>query len=272
MLSRITAILVTFESAERIAEAINSIPKGVRTIVVDNASRDDTIKQAKLANPLVEIIANSTNEGFGRANNQGLEITETDYVVLQNPDAVWHEGALEAAINLFDEFPNVAALCAKRRDNEKERIYDVDFIGGVFFFRMSALKKIGFFDPKIFLFSEDIDICLRLRNAGFRVCRSALINMDHTSGGSSSIKNFNPLKFFIIGQSLAYFEIKHKGEFWGRIYMYFTAYRSLLGAVVGRKNLDNKRARFNGIMDYLKKGDSCLFDNELAKRGRANAS
>jgi N-acetylglucosaminyl-diphospho-decaprenol L-rhamnosyltransferase len=264
--TRITIILVTFESAEKIAAAVASVPHGVRAILVDNASRDETINEAVKAKPDVEIHALDQNIGFGRANNIGLKLTTTDYVLLQNPDAILGVGALEKAVEIFDANPTIGALGIGHKKFNDTQLADTKVIGGAMFFRMKTLHEVGFFDEKLFLYAEDSEICWRILKAGYRVCRSNEINIDHVGGSSVGLKDINHLKHVLHGQSLAYFEIKKYGQFLGGLSIFVKAHRSLPFAFFNKNKYIQKKARRDGVMSYLKNGEKILFDNELAKR------
>jgi N-acetylglucosaminyl-diphospho-decaprenol L-rhamnosyltransferase len=86
-MSDIGIIIVTYNSAAEIGACLDAaLASGAETIVVDNASRDDTI--AEVARRGVRLIANSENRGFAAAVNQGFGVLNSTYVLLLNPDAV----------------------------------------------------------------------------------------------------------------------------------------------------------------------------------------
>jgi GT2 family glycosyltransferase len=77
----------------------------VQTIVVDNASSDDTVETIRLRHPDVEVIENRANVGFAAATNQGLSISTGRHVLLLNPDAI----ALQRSIARLVEFADTAS-------------------------------------------------------------------------------------------------------------------------------------------------------------------
>ena len=83
------------------------------TIVVDNNSSDDTVAVVKEKFPEVTVIANQYNRGFAAANNQGIEISSGEYVLLLNPDTIVHPKALDILVKLLDEHPDVGACGSK---------------------------------------------------------------------------------------------------------------------------------------------------------------
>lgn len=102
----LSIVIVTYDSAKDIVPCLDSIERtkgdlDIEIIVVDNASTDGTVAEVRRRFPSVQIIANAQNVGFPRANNQALQITSGDTILLLNPDTVVHEGALSALIRFF---------------------------------------------------------------------------------------------------------------------------------------------------------------------------
>jgi N-acetylglucosaminyl-diphospho-decaprenol L-rhamnosyltransferase len=211
--SRVTAITVTYSSASVVGGCLESIAQARHVIVVDNASVDHTVETVTAAAPRAEVIESPRNLGFGRGNNLALERTETEYALLINPDARLRQGALEALVETADRFPDAAIIgpALINADGSRRLSHDVPYIrrrdyprkrhmepppegpfctwalsGAVMLLRMSSLREIGFFDPNIFLFFEDNDLCLRATKAGYTLIQEPRALADHAEGGSSS--------------------------------------------------------------------------------------
>lgn len=84
-------------------------------IVVDNASKDDSVVKIQESYPDVIIIQNKKNLGFGRANNKGLEIAKGKYVLFLNTDTWLEEPAINGLFCEMEkkEYQNVAIAGAK---------------------------------------------------------------------------------------------------------------------------------------------------------------
>lgn len=89
-----TAVIVTYESASWIRTCLESL-RGVSTIVVDNASGDETPEIVRSEFPEVQLIARSTNGGYAVAVHEGAEAAGEDDVLVLNPDIVVRPGSLE---------------------------------------------------------------------------------------------------------------------------------------------------------------------------------
>lgn len=84
-------------------------------IVVDNASKDNSISQIQRKFPKVKVIQNKKNIGFGRANNKGLAIAKGKYILFLNTDTYLEEPAIDGLLNELEknEYQNVAVAGAK---------------------------------------------------------------------------------------------------------------------------------------------------------------
>ncbi|MBM3613826.1 MAG: glycosyltransferase family 2 protein, partial [Alphaproteobacteria bacterium] len=188
--NRVTAVTVTYNSGHAIADCLDSV-RGCALVVVDNASADDTLVHVRAGFPDARIVANTANEGFGRANNRGWALATTDFVLFINPDARLTPGSLDRLLEAAWRHPEAALIAPRivRPGGRVEVSHDVDLwrrgemppgpamtpegeicadflSGAVFLLRRSALEGYPPFDPAIFLYYEDDDLCLRLRRDG----------------------------------------------------------------------------------------------------------
>jgi N-acetylglucosaminyl-diphospho-decaprenol L-rhamnosyltransferase len=110
--SRVTVVVVTHNSADRIADCLASIElhgTGSSVIVVDNASSDGTV-QAVEAFPSATLVRSIANEGFSRANNRALLKVETEFALLLNPDARLTASTLPELVAAANRRPAGAAF------------------------------------------------------------------------------------------------------------------------------------------------------------------
>ena len=90
-MAEIGIIIVTYNSEAEIGASLDAaLPTGADVVVVDNGSQDRTI--AEVARRGARLIANSSNQGFAAAVNQGFAVLDSPYVLLLNPDAVLASG------------------------------------------------------------------------------------------------------------------------------------------------------------------------------------
>ena len=87
--SSFTILIVTYNSGSEISNLLNDLlvcAPGSKTIVIDNASRDETVALVQEHFPYVQLIRNFTNLGYAKAVNQGFALCDTEYVLLLNPN------------------------------------------------------------------------------------------------------------------------------------------------------------------------------------------
>ena len=103
----ISVVIVSWNVCELLLACIRSVISTqadlrVQIIVVDNASRDQSVEAVRREFPDVELIASDTNLGFSRGNNLGLGRAKGRYVFFLNPDTVLAEGALRRLVDFLE--------------------------------------------------------------------------------------------------------------------------------------------------------------------------
>jgi len=235
---RVSAVVVTHDSAAVVAACLSSVARAREVFVVDNASADETLETVAEALPAAAVVKIGENLGYGAAANEGLRRVTGEFALLINPDAALEPQALETLVAAADRYPRAgvlgpvlvngdgaiershdaslierAAMPRKRRDPAPEGDLCAAFLSGaVMLLRKRALDETGLFDPAIFLFYEDDDLCLRLRARGWSAVRVADARARHLIGASSPWSwESHWRKFWHMGWSRLYFERKHRG-------------------------------------------------------------
>lgn len=106
----LSIIIVNYNAGTFLKECIDSIYKESITTpfdvwVVDNNSQDNSITMIKEYFPRVNVIENSTNIGFSKANNMVIAKTKSDYVLLLNPDTIIVNHAIEKMVRFMYNHP-----------------------------------------------------------------------------------------------------------------------------------------------------------------------
>lgn len=206
----ITAIVVSHDSAEVLPACLAALAgEGVPTIVVDNASGDDS--RVVAAQRGARVIANARNEGYGRGNNIGIAAAATPYVLVVNPDLELRPGAAAALLEAAVRYPD-AGMLAPRIVEPSGRLFlqprsllspshlnrsrtmaapegdaCLPFLSGAcLLIRRELFLALGGFDPAIFLFYEDDDLCRRMRDAGQALVHVHEAEAGHGRGRSST--------------------------------------------------------------------------------------
>jgi N-acetylglucosaminyl-diphospho-decaprenol L-rhamnosyltransferase len=222
----ITIIIVTYNSSHIISQTLDKIiNKGFRIIIVDNDSNDgiEELLLREYKGSGLELISLKKNCGFGKANNIALEKTTTKYAFILNPDTMIAAESIENLIRMADTDEKIALvnphLTSKEEyDNQSQivkkenKVIESDVLcGGCLLMRMSIFKKIGFFDKKLFLYGEDIEISDRSLEHKYRIVTVLGSYAHHMN--QKSTKTNNKIEYY----KLLYFRCWHQG--WGKTYL-----------------------------------------------------
>ncbi len=201
--------------------------------VADNASTDHSIQVIQAQFPSVTIIQNDGNYGFANGYNIALKNVEEDYYALVNSDIEVTENWLSPILSIFDTEPKIAIiqpkiLDYKNKDNfeyagaaggfidkygfpfcrgrvfetiEKDNHqYDDEreifwASGACFFIRKEVYRKLNGFDGDFFAHQEEIDLCWRAFNLGYKVKYTYKSVVYHVGG--ATLNQGNPHKTYL---------------------------------------------------------------------------
>lgn len=208
-------------------------PEVGRVVVADNASTDGSVEWLKEQYPAVSLICFGENYGFAGGYNRAIDKVEEEIVLLLNSDVEVTEGWLEPLLKILDENSTVAAVQPKIKSwKEKEkfeyagacggyidkwgfpfcrgRVLDVtetdqgqyDSLVEIFWssgaamcVRRDVYQKTGGLDELFFAHMEEIDLCWRIRNAGWSIKVNPQSVVYHLGGGSLPMNH--PRKLFL---------------------------------------------------------------------------
>lgn len=193
-------------------------------IVVDNASTDNSVSMIKKDFPEVIILQNKRNIGFGRANNLALSKSKGRYILVLNPDIILIQPCLKQMMNFLKKETTAGCIGCKlinidgsiqesyfrffptpwsqfkeamminrilkiifRKDSFLNENIEVAWVvGASMMFRRDVFKALNGFNERFFMFGEDVDICYRLKNLGYRIIYLANIEMFHYHAACSN--------------------------------------------------------------------------------------
>lgn len=236
---RVAAVIVTHHSGSVIGQCLQPLERAMQIVVVDNASDDDTLNIVSQTAPNCEILRNEIGAGYGNGASQGLAEVQAEFALLVNPDAIISDDALTQLVEAADMHPDGAlfgptvvdgngavelshdvGLFDRRsyggRDNETppDGTCCAEFLSGaVTLLRMSAYRDVGPFDPRLFLYYEDDDFCMRLRALGFSLILVPGAIVSHIGGGSvRPSAHYYWEKYWHMAWSRLYIEEKYRGR------------------------------------------------------------
>ncbi|HBF34618.1 TPA: hypothetical protein DDW35_08635, partial [Candidatus Sumerlaeota bacterium] len=215
----------TIETLESLARL--EIPEGVRfeTLVVDNASRAESVAAIRAAFPQIEILQTGANLGYAGGNNVGIQLAQergADWLLVLNNDIVADPPMLRQLLDAANADPALAILGPRvyRYEAPEQLFYtgwvidwakylfyrvpanptpppilDVAWVQGcALMVRADFVRAHGAFDERYHLYCEDADWCVRAQRAGFRTVEITEARLWH-KGYASSGKN-SPLKTY----------------------------------------------------------------------------
>jgi GT2 family glycosyltransferase len=239
-------------------------------IVADNNSNDGSVDLLQKSFPEVTIIQNSYNAGFASGYNLALQRVKAKYYILLNSDVEVSENWIQPVIELMDQDDSIAACQPKIRSYfEKEKFeyagaaggfidkYGYPFCrgrlfqstetdtgqyddaceifwatGACLFIKAEKFHETNGFDDDFFAHMEEIDLCWRLKNKGYKIMYCPDSTVYHVGGGTlpktSSRKTYFNFRnnFFLLYKNLPY----------NRLWKMFLS-RFLLDAIAGTKFL-----------------------------------
>jgi hypothetical protein len=193
-------------------------------IVADNNSDDDSVAWLRENYPELRLIENSSNVGFASGYNQALKQIEAEYYVLLNSDIEVTENWINPIIDLMDKDKSIAAcqpkilsqseayrdefeyagaaggfidkygypFCRGRLFQQLEKdqgqyddVCEVFWAtGACMFVRADIYHQMGGLDDDFFAHMEEIDLCWRLKNQGYKIMYSSHSSVYHVGGGT----------------------------------------------------------------------------------------
>ena len=219
-------IIVSYNTEALTLQCLDSIfrysyePYTIEVIVVDNASKDNSVQLIQEKFPQCTLIVNKENTGFARANNQAIIRSTGRTVLLLNSDTIVLENSIKCTIDyllthkqagmvgcrlyypgmkhqpsisrlptlyhMFNEYLRSRITNCYPEDAYKSTQSVECIIGAFMLVSREALSNVGLLDERYFMNSEDVDWCKRFREKGYQIHYIADTAIIHIAGGSIS--------------------------------------------------------------------------------------
>ena len=249
MAKKISIVIVSYNVCRLLDECLVSVKRAMQGIdgevfVVDNCSSDGTVDKLSPRHPDVHFIANTENVGFACANNQAIRLSESEYVLLLNPDTVVAEPTIRGCLDFMDAHPQAGGAGVRMLNREGKpapesrraiptpwvsmlkmlgftrRYYmshlpwdkpcQIEVISGAYcLLRRKALSQVGLLDEDFFMYGEDIDLSYRLLKGGWQNWYLPY-DIVHYKGESTQKSSFRYVHTFY--QAMLIFFRKHYGH------------------------------------------------------------
>ena len=215
----ITFVITTFKSRSTIFDCLDSLNPECKKIIIENSNDENLMLEIKKKYQNLNYKIMPNNYGYGKANNFGIYMSDTDYIFILNPDAKFEKNSFDKFINiLIDKNFCIAAPAdlneTKKIDFKENNLINVNTVKG---FAM-LLKKSSFenfFDENFFLYLEEIDLCLRTKkNKGnIFLVNAPVMHLGGASHGDRSDMEMEKSRNWHWMWSKFYFNKKHYGYF-----------------------------------------------------------
>jgi GT2 family glycosyltransferase len=218
---RVVAVVLSWNGREDTLAALDSL-QGIDTVVVDNGSGDGSADAVAEQFPEVELVRAGVNLGFAAGNNVGIRRAldrGAEWVLLVNNDAIVGPGLLDALAEAAAARPDAGVLACKVLFAGSERLWyagagfdpylgrsrhqgfgnadapgalgdTARATGAAMAVSRAAIEAAGLLDEELFLYAEDLEWSLRIREAGFAVVYVPAARVRHrvsaAAGGAGS--------------------------------------------------------------------------------------
>ena len=218
---------------EKFLPILEEYSQEATVFVADNASTDDSVDYVKINFPTVKIIINASNGGYAKGYNDALKQINSEYFVLINSDIEVVAGWLSPIIALMDNDKKIAACQPKILDYNNKSKFEyagasggfIDNLGYPFcrgrifnnieydegqyndevevfwatgaclFVRSSHFWEVSGLDEDFFAHQEEIDLCWRLKNKGYKIMVEPKSQVFHVGGGT--LNTGSPYKTYL---------------------------------------------------------------------------
>ena len=239
---KVTVIIPNYNGLRFLKDCLTALEnqsmKDFETLVIDNASSDESVAYIRENFPNVNVMVMEKNLGFSGGVNVGIQSAKTPYVLLLNNDTEVDTHFVEEMIHAIEESPNIFSVSSKMiQFYDREKLDDAGDLYGILgwgfqrgidapatsytkkeeifsacagaaIYRKDVFEKIGYFDELHFAYLEDIDVGYRGKIAGYKnmYCPTAIVY--HVGSGTSGSK-YNSFKVKLAARNSVYLNYKN---------------------------------------------------------------
>ena len=218
----------------------------LRTVLVDNASTDNSVAVARSIASKIEIIENDQNLGFCEGNNAAIRYAlgrGADYVALLNTDTYVEPEWLDRVVEVGEANPQIGVLGPVQlvfdgqefnswmtaalpdmlpalRDRTAPGFWlPVEWVeGSCLVAKSKVFERVGLLDPLFFMFFEECDLCRRARAAGFQIAVVPSSKIHHYRGGCFHQPHLAGRRaFLLLRNSMIYNSTDPGASFFGNV-------------------------------------------------------
>jgi len=205
----LTIVIVTLKSENIIDECIKSIDQNIPIIVVENSNNSEFKDKLESKYKNLKCVLSKSNLGMGTGNNIGINLSETDYVFIINPDVKLKNNTLNeiysaskklpefsiiSPISTNENYPNYGNFNKIKKAEINKSPFKVDYVDGFAMILNKKKFKDGIFDENFFLYLENDDLCLRANKQGGSIYIIPEAKIDHSGAKTVDEKYRNEVE------------------------------------------------------------------------------
>ena len=178
----LSVVIVTLKSENVVHDCIKSINVDVPIIVVEHSNDHNFKSELEHKYKNLKCILSKSNLGMGPGNNIGIQIANTEYVLILNPDVVLDQDTIKELFLASEKLSDFAILAPQEKNfnnfgkfdgkilskNLTDSPFKVDFVDGfAMLLNKKKFKEKYYFDENFFMYLENNDLCKRvIKNGG----------------------------------------------------------------------------------------------------------
>ncbi len=296
----VSVVFPTMNRRDDLIKCIKSIKssthKKTEIVVADNGSKDDTLHVIKKMFPDVVLIANDLNLGSPVAINNCIKASKGEFILRLDDDEIIEKDTIEKMLKVlksspkigiasclyfYTETPNILRTAGFTLDmftgkttpigegeNYKGRfegkLIEAQAVGGgSHLVRKSLFDEIGFYPESYFLHYEDVDWCLKVRQAGYKIIVVGSARLYHKRLGGASLSE-TPFRAYLANRGKVLFMKRNAG--WRNVvfvpYLFFFIVPAKLAIYASKRNLGAAKAFARGVFDGLFKEEVFVYTKE----------
>ena len=312
--SLVSIIILNYNAGKLLHECVESVfkshNKNFEVILVDNASSDKTYKQCKEKFNDIILLENKKNLGYCEGNNVGIRHAQGEFVVVLNPDTLVEPDWLDKLITAYEKNgdgiyqPKILASTdhsmllstgqvlqlfgfgysrgkGDKDTNQYNKFEKISYASGTCLFTTKKiLEKLNLFDPFLFAYHDDLDLCWRAAMIGISSFYVPTSIIYHPIEGYSF--KWNSFKFYLMERNRQYCLLTHFSKstyfkmlpaliltdiavscFYFKKGMLITKFNSSLNILKNIKKINNKYQQIQNQRNYSDKEILNLFKDEI---------
>jgi len=226
----VSIVIVTYNRQKIVLDCLKSVFKlnypHFKVILVDNGSKDNTVRAVKNKFPLVKIIASKTNLGLNQGKNLGQKGSKGKYILFLDSDTIVHKNLLSELVNLTQKDPQIGIVCPKMYyfkpknviwyagsyvnlltsqtknigcnqvdHGQFSQVQETQFAPTAYLATKKAINKLKGHNKVLFMTYGDTDYGLRARKLGFKVMFCPQAKLWHKLNKSENTKTIRALGY-----------------------------------------------------------------------------